>query len=90
MTAGRGWIALALVVFAAWRPWRAFFGAYLFGGITIIQLHIQGVGLAIPSQLLSMLPYVVTIIVLVFISRGSVRQRLSAPGSLGKNFYTAS
>ncbi len=90
MTAGRGWIALALVVFAAWRPWRAFFGAYLFGGITIIQLHIQGVGLAIPSQLLSMLPYLVTIIVLVFISRGSVRQRLSAPGSLGKSFYAAS
>lgn len=90
MTAGRGWIALALVVFAAWRPWRALFGAYLFGGITIIQLHIQGVGVSIPSQLLSMLPYLVTIIVLVFISRGSVRQRLSAPGSLGKSFYAAS
>jgi len=90
MTAGRGWIALALVVFAAWRPWRALFGAYLFGGITIVQLHIQGVGLAIPSQLLSMLPYLVTIGVLVFISRGSVRQRLSAPGSLGKSFYAAS
>jgi len=90
MTAGRGWIALALVVFAAWKPWRAFFGAYLFGGITIIQLHIQGFGVAVPSQLLSMLPYLVTIIVLVFISRGSVRQRLSAPGSLGKSFYAAS
>jgi len=90
MTAGRGWIALALVVFAAWRPWRAFCGAYLFGGITIVQLHIQGIGLAIPSQFLSMLPYLVTIFVLVLISRGSVRQRLSAPGSLGKNFYAAS
>jgi len=90
MTAGRGWIALALVVFAAWRPWRALFGAYLFGGISIIQLHIQGVGLSVPSQLLSMLPYLVTIGVLVFISRGSVRQRLSAPGSLGKSFYAAS
>jgi len=90
MTAGRGWISLALVVFAAWRPWRAFFGAYLFGGITIVQLHIQGFGLAIPSQLLSMLPYLVTIVVLVFISRGSVRQRLSAPGSLGESFYAAS
>jgi len=90
MTAGRGWIALALVVFAAWRPWRAFFGAYLFGGITIVQLHIQGVGVAVPSQLLSMLPYLVTIVVLVFISKGSVRQRLSAPGSLQKNFYAAS
>lgn len=90
MTAGRGWIALALVVFAAWRPWRAFFGAYLFGGITIIQLHVQGVGLAIPSQLLSMLPYLVTIIVLVVISRDSGRQRMSAPASLGKIFYAAS
>lgn len=90
MTAGRGWIALALVVFAAWRPGRAFFGAYLFGGITIIQLHVQGVGWAIPSQLLSMLPYLVTIIVLVVISRDSGRQRLSAPASLGKVFYAAS
>lgn len=90
MTAGRGWIALALVVFAAWRPGRAFFGAYLFGGITIIQLHVQGVGWAIPSQLLSMLPYLVTIIVLVVISRDSGRQRLSAPASLGKIFYAAS
>lgn len=90
MTAGRGWIALALVVFAAWRPGRAFFGAYLFGGITIVQLHVQGVGWAIPSQLLSMLPYLVTIIVLVVISRDSGRQRLSAPASLGKIFYAAS
>ena len=90
MTAGRGWIALALVVFAAWRPGRAFFGAYLFGGITIIQLHVQGVGWAIPSQFLSMLPYLVTIIVLVVISRDSGRQRLSAPASLGKIFYAAS
>lgn len=90
MTAGRGWIALALVVFASWRPARAFFGAYLFGGITIIQLHVQGVGWAIPSQLLSMLPYLVTIIVLVVISRDSARQRLSAPASLGKIFYAAS
>ncbi|NQV98601.1 MAG: ABC transporter permease [Rhodospirillales bacterium] len=90
MTAGRGWIALALVVFAAWRPGRAFFGAYLFGGITIIQLHVQGVGWAVPSQLLSMLPYLVTIIVLVVISRDSGRQRLSAPASLGKIFYAAS
>ena len=90
MTAGRGWIAVALVVFAAWRPGWAFFGAYLFGGITIVQLHIQGIGWAIPSQLLSMLPYLVTIIVLVVISRNSVRQQTSAPASLGKIFYTAS
>ena len=89
MTAGRGWIAIALVVFAAWRPRRAFFGAYLFGGITIIQLHIQGIGWAIPSQLLSMLPYLVTIIVLVVISRNTMRYKVSAPASLGKIFYTA-
>ena len=89
MTAGRGWIAIALVVFAAWRPRWAFFGAYLFGGITIIQLHVQGIGWAIPSQLLSMLPYLVTIIVLVVISRNTMRYKISAPASLGKIFYTA-
>ena len=89
MTAGRGWIALALVVFSAWRPWRALFGAYLFGGITILQLHVQGIGVAIPSQLLSMLPYLVTVVVLVLISRDSVRQKLSAPACLGKSFYAA-
>ncbi len=89
MTAGRGWIALALVVFAAWRPWPAFFGAYLFGGITILQLNIQGMGVAVPSQFLSMLPYLVTVLVLVLISRDNVRQKLSAPGCLGKSFYAA-
>ena len=87
MTAGRGWIALALVVFASWRPWRAFFGAYLFGGITIIQLHAQGLGVAIPSQILSMLPYVATIVVLVLISRDDVRMRFNAPACLGKSFH---
>ncbi len=87
MTAGRGWIALALVVFASWRPWRAFFGAYLFGGITIIQLHAQGLGVAIPSQILSMLPYIATIIVLVLISRDDVRMRFNAPACLGRSFH---
>jgi simple sugar transport system permease protein len=87
MTAGRGWIALALVVFAAWKPWRACLGAYLFGGITIIQLHAQALGIDIPSQFLSMLPYAATIIVLVLISRDSVRARLNAPASLGKVFH---
>lgn len=87
MTAGRGWIALALVVFAAWRPWRACLGAYLFGGITIIQLHAQGFGIDIPSQFLSMLPYAATIIVLMLISRDSSRAKLNAPGSLGKIFH---
>ena len=87
MTAGRGWIALALVVFATWRPGRAFFGAYLFGGITIIQLHIQGFGVAVPSQIMSMLPYLVTIVVLVLISRDASRLKLSAPACLGKIFH---
>ncbi len=87
MTAGRGWIALALVVFATWRPGRAVLGAYLFGGITILQLHVQGAGVAIPSQLLSMLPYLATILVLVLISRDSTRIRLNAPASIGKVFH---
>ena len=87
MTAGRGWIALALVVFASWKPQRVVAGAYLFGGITIIQLHVQGSGSSMPSQFLTMLPYLMTIVVLVFISRGTARHSLSAPASLGKSFY---
>ena len=69
MTAGRGWIALALVVFASWLPGRLVVGAYLFGAVTILQLHAQGAGLGIPSQLMSSLPYLATIVVLVLISR---------------------
>jgi simple sugar transport system permease protein len=87
MIAGRGWIALALVVFATWRPARLLFGAYLFGGITILQLHVQGLGIAIPSQFLSMLPYLGTILVLVLISRNPAWIRLNMPASLGKPFY---
>jgi simple sugar transport system permease protein len=89
MTAGRGWIALALVVFASWRPWRALFGAYLFGGITIIQLYAQGMGVGVPSQLLSMLPYLATIVVLVLISRDEMRARLNAPACLGRSFHAS-
>ncbi|MCP4996406.1 MAG: ABC transporter permease [Gammaproteobacteria bacterium] len=89
MTAGRGWIALALVVFATWKPWRAFLGAYLFGGISILQLHIQGFGIDMPSQILSMLPYLVTIVVLVIISRDAGRLKLSAPACLGKIFHAS-
>ena len=89
MTAGRGWIALALVVFASWKPWRAFFGAYLFGGITIIQLYAQGMGVDVSAQFLSMLPYLATILVLVVISRDSVKARLNAPACLGKNFHVS-
>ena len=90
MSAGRGWIALALVVFAAWRPWRAFVGAYLFGGVTILQLYVQGMGgIGVPAQVMSMLPYLATILVLTIISAGSVRGRLDAPACLGKPFRPA-
>ncbi len=89
MTAGRGWIALALVVFATWKPGRMLLGAYLFGGITVAQLHIQGFGFDIPSQFLSMLPYLATIVVLVAISADGARARLNAPASLGRIFYPA-
>lgn len=87
LTAGRGWIALALVVFATWRPERVLAGAYLFGGVTIIQLHAQALGLAVPSQLLSTLPYLATIVVLVIISRDVQKIRVNAPASLGKPFH---
>lgn len=87
MTAGRGWIALALVVFATWKPLRVLLGAYLFGAVTIAQLHLQGGGVAISSHLLSMLPYLATILVLVLISRDPTRIRLNAPASLGKGYH---
>jgi len=90
MTAGRGWIALALVVFAAWKPWRAMLGAYLFGCITILQLHSQGFGVEIEPQLLAMLPYVATILVLVLISRDKTTANVKAPASLGKTFHASS
>ena len=89
MTAGRGWIALALVVFATWRPGRLLLGAYMFGAITILQLHAQGAGVEIPSQFMSMLPYLATILVLVLISRDSTKIRLNAPACLGKVFRPA-
>jgi len=88
MSAGRGWIALALVVFASWQPSRVLFGAYLFGGISILQLHAQASGtINIPSQLMSMLPYLATILVLVLISRDQGRIRRNAPASIGKAFH---
>jgi Uncharacterized ABC-type transport system, permease component len=86
MVAGRGWIALALTTFATWRPFRVMAGAYLFGGITILTFHMQAVGVPIASQLLSMLPYIATIVVLVLISRNATWIRLNMPASLGKNF----
>jgi ABC-type uncharacterized transport system permease subunit len=86
MTAGRGWIALALVVFASWRPWRLIAGAYLFGAVSILQLHAQGAGFGIPPQLMSALPYIATILVLVAISRVRAGSGSSAPASLGVAF----
>lgn len=87
MTSGRGWIALALVVFAVWQPGRLLLGAYLFGGISILQLHAQALGINVPSQLMSMLPYLTTILVLVLISRDRGRIRRNAPASIGQAFH---
>jgi general nucleoside transport system permease protein len=88
MVSGKGWIALALTTFATWRPARVLLGAYLFGGFTLLQLHLQGAGVEIPSQFLSMMPYIVTIVVLVLISRNSAFIRINMPASLGKPFST--
>ncbi|SDB10290.1 nucleoside ABC transporter membrane protein [Agrobacterium fabrum] len=86
MSAGRGWIALALVVFASWRPWRLLAGGYLFGAVTIGQLHAQAFGIGVPSQLLSALPYIATIVVLVIISHNRRTTLINTPASLGKSF----
>lgn len=90
MTAGAGWIALAIVVFASWKPWRVLLGAYLFGGITVLQLNLQAAGATIPVELLSMSPYIITILVLVIISADRRRAALSAPADLGKAFHATS
>ncbi len=90
MTAGRGWIALALTTFATWRPTRVLLGAYLFGGVTMLQLHLQGLGVQIASQLMGMLPYLATIVVLALISRNPEWIRVNMPASLGKPFYPGS
>lgn len=86
MVAGKGWIALALTTFATWRPARVLLGAYLFGGVTMLQFHLQGDGVDLPSQFLSMLPYVATIVVLVLISRNPTWIRVNMPASIGKPF----
>ncbi|MBA4194064.1 MAG: ABC transporter permease, partial [Comamonadaceae bacterium] len=87
MIAGKGWIALALTTFATWRPARVLLGAYLFGGVTMLQFHLQGMGVQLPSQFLTMLPYLATIVVLVLISRNPTWIRVNMPGSLGKPFH---
>lgn len=89
ITAGAGWIALAIVVFASWRPWRVLIGAYLFGGITVLQLNLQAAGARIPVEYLSMSPYLITILVLVIMSSGKGRASLNAPASLGRNFHAS-
>jgi ABC-type uncharacterized transport system permease subunit len=86
MTAGRGWIALALVVFASWRPYRLLVGGYLFGAVSIGQLHAQAFGIAVPSQFLSALPYVATVVVLIVISQNRRLTQINTPASLGKPF----
>ncbi len=87
MTAGRGWIALACVVFSTWRSGRVLLGAYLFGFFTIAQLHAQAFGVPVPPEFLSMAPYLATILVLVLISRDASRVRMHAPASLGRVFH---
>ena len=87
LVAGRGWIALALTTFATWRPLRVLLGAYLFGGVTMAQFALQGAGVAVSSQLLAMLPYVATIVVLAVISRNPTWIRINMPASLGKPFH---
>ncbi|SON56479.1 ABC-type uncharacterized transport system, permease component [Hartmannibacter diazotrophicus] len=86
MSAGRGWIALALVVFSSWLPGRLVIGAYLFGGVSILQLYAQPLGLGVPSQFMSMLPYLATIVVLVAISRNTRATRFNTPACLGTPF----
>jgi simple sugar transport system permease protein len=87
MTAGKGWIALALVVFGTWKPLRVVCGAYLFGGVTVLQLYAQGFGFGVPSELLSMLPYAATVVVLVIICRDPKTILLNQPVSLGRSFH---
>ncbi|MBK6293046.1 MAG: ABC transporter permease [Rhodoferax sp.] len=90
MVAGKGWIALALTTFATWRPARVLLGAYLFGGVTMLQFHLQGIGVEVPSQFLGMMPYLATIVVLALISRNPHWIRANMPASIGKPFYPGS
>ena len=90
MIAGKGWIALALTTFATWRPARVLLGAYLFGGVTMLQFHLQAIGVQVPSQFLTMLPYLATVVVLVLISRNPTWIRINMPSSIGKPFYPGS
>ena len=86
MIVGRGWIALALVVFGTWRVYRIMVGAYLFGALLLTDLAVQSLGIPVPSQLMTTMPYIMTILVLAFVSRDALRIKLSAPVSLGENY----
>ena len=90
MVAGKGWIALALTTFATWRPGRVLLGAYLFGGVTMLQFHFQASGVEVASEFLNMLPYLATIVVLALMSRNPTWIRVNMPASLGKPFYPGS
>ena len=90
MVAGKGWIALALTTFGTWRPARVLLGAYLFGGVTMLQFYLQSQGSHIPSQLLTAMPYLATVVVLALISRNPTWIRVNMPASLGKPFYPGS
>ena len=90
MIAGKGWIALALTTFATWRPARVLLGAYLFGGVTMLQFYLQARGVHVPSEFLAMLPYLATVVVLVLISRNATWIRANMPASLGKAFFPGS
>ena len=89
MTAGSGWIALAIVVFASWKPARVLLGAYLFGGVAVLQLNLQAAGVSIPVEYLSMSPYLITIIVLVVMSTNRAKSALNAPAALGRVFHAS-
>jgi general nucleoside transport system permease protein len=89
MTAGAGWIALAIVVFASWKAGRVLLGAYLFGGIAVLQLNLQAAGARVPVEILSMSPYLITILVLVIISADKSRAALNAPAALGRVFHAS-
>jgi general nucleoside transport system permease protein len=90
MIAGKGWIALALTTFATWRPNRVLLGAYLFGGVTMLQFHLQSMGVSVPAQFLNMMPYLATVIVLALISRNPQWIRINMPQSIGKPFHPGS
>lgn len=83
MTAGRGWIAVALVIFATWNPAKAFFGSWLFGAVDVLGFHLQILGITVSSFFLKMLPYIITIIVLIVVSRETRKRHVTAPGALG-------